>query len=158
MELLEAFAPNADDAVRERASRYRGGVAVFDRLNPRQTAHIIVDLQNGFMDHGQVAEAAMARTIVPNVNRISAALREAAELLCRCQRGRFSRRLLEFSRKHCIAHIIDLFEALGPAIAHGGMFAVGQSCPAERSRRCRCFGADIDQQARWNAGRFIASR
>jgi ureidoacrylate peracid hydrolase len=65
------------DAVRERASRTRGGVAVFDCLYPRQTAHIVVDLQNGFMDHGQVAEVPMARTIVPNVNRISAALRAA---------------------------------------------------------------------------------
>jgi ureidoacrylate peracid hydrolase len=50
---------------------------VFDRLSPRQTAHIVVDLQNGFMDHGQVAEVPMARAIVPNVNRISAALRAA---------------------------------------------------------------------------------
>jgi ureidoacrylate peracid hydrolase len=65
------------DAVRERASRYRGGVAVFDRLNPRQTAHIVIDLQNGFMGHGQVAEVPMARMIVPNVNQISAALRAA---------------------------------------------------------------------------------
>jgi ureidoacrylate peracid hydrolase len=65
------------DAVRERAARNRGGVAVFDRLIPRQTAHIVVDLQNGFMDHGQVAEVPMARSIVPNVNRIIAALRAA---------------------------------------------------------------------------------
>jgi ureidoacrylate peracid hydrolase len=65
------------DAVRERASRYRGGVAVFDRVIPHQTAHIVVDLQNGFMDPGQVAEVPMARLIVPNVNRISAALRTA---------------------------------------------------------------------------------
>jgi ureidoacrylate peracid hydrolase len=50
---------------------------VFNSLIPRQTAHIVVDLQNGFMDHGQVAETPMARTIVPNVNRISAALRVA---------------------------------------------------------------------------------
>jgi ureidoacrylate peracid hydrolase len=65
------------DAVRERATRNRGSVAVFDRLSPRHTAHIVIDLQNGFMDHGQVAEVPMARTIVPNVNRISAALRTA---------------------------------------------------------------------------------
>ncbi len=65
------------DEVRERVTRNRGGVAVFDSLSPRQTAHIVVDLQNGFMDHGQVAETPMARTIVPNVNRISAALRAA---------------------------------------------------------------------------------
>ena len=65
------------DAVCERATRRRGGIAVFDHLNPRQTAHIVVDLQNGFMGQGQVAEVPMARTIVPNVNRISAALRAA---------------------------------------------------------------------------------
>jgi ureidoacrylate peracid hydrolase len=56
------------DAVRERAARNRGGVAVFDRLSPRRTAHIVVDLQNGFMGQGQVAEVPMARAIVPNVN------------------------------------------------------------------------------------------
>ena len=61
------------DAVCERATRRRGGIAVFDHLNPRQTAHIVVDLQNGFMGQGQVAEVPMARTIVPNVNSISAA-------------------------------------------------------------------------------------
>ena len=46
-----------------------------------QTAHIVVDLQNGFMGHGQVAEVAMARTIVPDVNRISAALRAAGGIV-----------------------------------------------------------------------------
>jgi ureidoacrylate peracid hydrolase len=65
------------DEVRERVTRNRGGVAVFNSLIPHQTAHIVVDLQNGFMDHGQVAETPMARTIVPNVNRISATLRAA---------------------------------------------------------------------------------
>jgi hypothetical protein len=68
------------DAVRERVTRRRGGVAVFDQLSPRQTAHIVVDLQNGFMGEGQVAEVPTARTIVPNVNRISAALRAAGGL------------------------------------------------------------------------------
>src|SRR5258708_6737019 len=65
------------DEVRKRVTRNRGGVAVFNSLSPRQTAHIVVDLQNGFMDQGQIAETPMARTIVPNVNRISAALRAA---------------------------------------------------------------------------------
>ena len=41
------------NAVRERAERNRGRVAVFDRLSPRHTAHVVVDLQNGFMDQGQ---------------------------------------------------------------------------------------------------------
>jgi ureidoacrylate peracid hydrolase len=49
----------------------------FDGLDPARTALVVVDLQNGFMAEGQVAETPMARTIVPNVNRISAALRAA---------------------------------------------------------------------------------
>ena len=69
------------DEVRQRAILRRGGVAVFDRLSPRRTAHIVVDLQNGFMAPGQVAEVPMARAIVPNVNRISAALRAAGGLV-----------------------------------------------------------------------------
>ena len=44
------------DEVRERLIIRRGGVAVFDRLRPRRTAHIVVDLQNGFMARGQVVE------------------------------------------------------------------------------------------------------
>ena len=69
------------DEVRERLILRRGGVAVFDRLSPRRTAHIVVDLQNGFMTPGQVAETPMARAIVPNVNRISAALRAVGGLV-----------------------------------------------------------------------------
>jgi ureidoacrylate peracid hydrolase len=48
-----------------------------DKLEGPRTAHIVVDLQNGFMAPGEVAEIPAAREIVPNVNRISAALREA---------------------------------------------------------------------------------
>ena len=69
------------DEVRERVTRRRGGVAVFDRIDPRRTAHIVVDLQNGFMAPGQVLETPMARAIVANVNRISAALRAAGGIV-----------------------------------------------------------------------------
>ena len=69
------------DEVRERLILRRRGVAVFDRLNPRRTAHIVVDLQNGFMAPGQVAEVPVARAIVSNVNRISSALRAAGGLV-----------------------------------------------------------------------------
>ena len=64
-----------------RANQRRGGLRVFNSLNPERTAHIVVDLQNGFMAPGQVAEIATAREIVPNVNRISAALRDAGGLV-----------------------------------------------------------------------------
>src|SRR5580658_647620 len=64
-----------------RANERRGSVRVFDSLVCGRTAHIVVDLQNGFMAPGAVAEITTAREIVPNVNRISAALRQAGGLV-----------------------------------------------------------------------------
>src|SRR5580698_4653097 len=64
-----------------RVTERRGGLRVFDSIDCKRTAHIVVDLQNGFMAPGQVAEIATAREIVPNVNRISAAVREAGGLV-----------------------------------------------------------------------------
>ncbi len=55
----------------------RGRLHLFDTLEPTRTAHVVVDLQNGFMAEGAVAEVPLARAIVPNVNRISRALRAA---------------------------------------------------------------------------------
>jgi ureidoacrylate peracid hydrolase len=48
-----------------------------DPIDPRRTAHVVVDLQNGFMREGAPVEVPTAREIVPNVNRISAALKAA---------------------------------------------------------------------------------
>jgi ureidoacrylate peracid hydrolase len=68
-------------SVIERIAQRRGGMPVFDRLASRRTAHIVVDLQNGFMAPGAVAEIGTARDVVPVVNRISAALRAAGGLV-----------------------------------------------------------------------------
>lgn len=64
----------------QRAMERRGRIHLFDTLDPAKTAHIVVDLQNGFMAPGQPAEIASAREIVPNVNAISAACREVGAL------------------------------------------------------------------------------
>lgn len=68
------------DVVR-RAQERRGRLRVFDTLVPERTAHVVVDLQNGFMAPGAVAEIGNAREIVPSVNRISDALRAAGGLV-----------------------------------------------------------------------------
>src|SRR5580698_8229262 len=72
------------DVVR-RAQERGGRLRVFDTLVPERTAHVVVDLQNGFMAPGAVAEIGNAREIVPNVNRISAALREAGGVVAYIQ-------------------------------------------------------------------------
>jgi hypothetical protein len=64
-------------SVVDRVLARRATLHYIDRLEARRTAHVIVDLQNGFMAPGQPAEIPAAREIVPNVNRISAALRAA---------------------------------------------------------------------------------
>lgn len=64
----------------QRAMERRGRIHLFDTIDPAKTAHIVVDLQNGFMAQGQPAEIATAREIVPNVNAISAACRQSGAL------------------------------------------------------------------------------
>src|ERR1700685_3211286 len=73
--------PAINPDVISRVTERRGSLRVFDSIICVRTAHIIVDLQNGFMAPGQVAEIAAARDIVPNVNRISDAVRLAGGLV-----------------------------------------------------------------------------
>ena len=72
--------PHAVDheAILDRLAAMRGGTRnVFDTLDPARTAHLIVDMQNGFMEQGAPVEVPMAREIVDEVNRVSAAVRAA---------------------------------------------------------------------------------
>ena len=65
-------------AILDRLAGVRGGVRnVFDRPDPARTAHIVVDMQNGFMEPGAPVEVPMARDIVTEVNAISRAVRAA---------------------------------------------------------------------------------
>lgn len=66
----------AERGAGDRAGR-RAGAVPAGGLEPARTAHLVVDLQNGFMTPGAAVEVPLAREIVPNVNRISAALRAA---------------------------------------------------------------------------------
>lgn len=62
----------------ERSAALRGGKdVVFDRIDPARTAHVVVDLQNGFMEEGAPVEVALARELPEGVNAISRALRAA---------------------------------------------------------------------------------
>jgi ureidoacrylate peracid hydrolase len=55
----------------------RGRAHVYDRLAPRSTALVVIDMQNTFMKEGAPAEVPVAREIVPNINRLAAGLRRA---------------------------------------------------------------------------------
>src|SRR6476661_10453474 len=64
-------------SVIDRVVARRGREHVFDDLDPRKTALVVVDMQNGFMvpELGHAA-CKMAHEIVPNINRLAQAVRD----------------------------------------------------------------------------------
>jgi ureidoacrylate peracid hydrolase len=61
--------------------RRRGRLHVFDRIEPRRSALLVVDMQNAWLRPGAAWEQPAARTIVPNVNRLVRATRAAGGLV-----------------------------------------------------------------------------
>jgi nicotinamidase-related amidase len=59
----------------ERVTRRAGRPHPFDAMEPAKTAFVVIDMQNYFMKPGFMGEIPTAREIVPNVNRMAAALR-----------------------------------------------------------------------------------
>jgi ureidoacrylate peracid hydrolase len=66
--------------LRARVLAERGRPHIFDSLDMRRTAHVVVDLQNGFMEPGAPVEVPTAREIIGAVNAISSAVRERGGL------------------------------------------------------------------------------
>ncbi|MGX7895249.1 cysteine hydrolase family protein [Tsuneonella sp. HG222] len=72
--------PHAVDhhAILDSYAAGRGGPRhIWDRIDPSRTAHLVVDMQNGFMEPGAPVEVPEARNIVEEVNRLSRATRAA---------------------------------------------------------------------------------
>lgn len=67
-----AISPRVLEQVAKRGARDR----ILDSLEAARLAHIVVDMQHGFLAPGALVEVPMAREIVDNVNRISAAVRD----------------------------------------------------------------------------------
>ena len=66
------------DAIVERVVGRRGVEHVFADLDPRRAALVVIDMQHAFMDDAVgFAVVPTARDIVPAVNRLAAALRQA---------------------------------------------------------------------------------
>ncbi|MFB6451332.1 cysteine hydrolase family protein [Bradyrhizobium tunisiense] len=60
--------------------RRRGRSRTFEPLAAARTAHVIVDLQNGFVEKDAPVEVPAARMIMPNVNRIIREVRRSGGL------------------------------------------------------------------------------
>jgi len=76
MEETEAMHPfEIPAAIRERVMARRGRMHAFERIEPKTTALVVVDMQRVFLEPGAPSEVTMARAVVPNVNRLARALR-----------------------------------------------------------------------------------
>src|SRR5688500_2985956 len=65
-------------AVVDRVVRHRGREHIYDGFDPTRTALIVVDMQNAFMMPGVAyLLCETAPKIVPNINRLAAAMRNA---------------------------------------------------------------------------------
>jgi len=60
-----------------RLRSWRGKLHLFDALDARRTALVVIDMQHSFVEPGAPSAVATAREIVPNINRIAGALRAA---------------------------------------------------------------------------------
>lgn len=69
---------NIPDSVVQRVLKHRGVEHVYENFDISRTALLVIDMQNGFMMPG-VAHVLCdtAREIVPNINRLATALRDA---------------------------------------------------------------------------------
>ncbi|HLJ18952.1 MAG TPA: isochorismatase family cysteine hydrolase [Stellaceae bacterium] len=65
----------------ERVRARRGRLHPFDRLAPKRTALAVIDMQNAFCAPGAAIEVPVARSIVPHINRLAAAVRSAGGLV-----------------------------------------------------------------------------
>jgi ureidoacrylate peracid hydrolase len=61
----------------ERLRSRRGKLHLFDALEPQRCALVVIDMQKSFVEPGAPSAVATAREIVPNINRLAAALRGA---------------------------------------------------------------------------------
>lgn len=64
-------------SVKDRVIRRQGKIASHDTIDAARTALVVVDMQNYFVAEGFPLEVPVARTIVPNINRLAHALRTA---------------------------------------------------------------------------------
>ena len=65
------------DSIVAGVTRQRGKMNRYDHLVGPKTALVVIDMQNVFMLPGMPVEVPAAREIVPNINKLAAATREA---------------------------------------------------------------------------------
>ena len=64
------------DEIIKRITLRRGHVHLFDKITPKNTALVVIDMQNAFCKEGAQVEVPLSRDIVPNINKLARELRK----------------------------------------------------------------------------------
>jgi ureidoacrylate peracid hydrolase len=64
------------DEIIERVMQRRGRLHLYDHIDPKKTAFIVIDMQNAFCKEGAPVEVPESRSIVPNINSLAGRLRD----------------------------------------------------------------------------------
>jgi len=67
--------------IKDRVIARRGKFHLYEDLDAARTALVVIDMQNAFMEPGAVAEVAVARQIVPNINRLAETCRASGAVV-----------------------------------------------------------------------------
>jgi ureidoacrylate peracid hydrolase len=78
---MDAGLPTLPDELVQRAIYRRGRVNVYDGLDPKRTALLVIDMQHAWLGEGAPFETPATRRIVPAINRLAGALRAAGGLV-----------------------------------------------------------------------------
>jgi len=109
------------DSIVERVVARRGGEHCFADLDPKRTALVVIDLQHAFMnDAVGFAVVPAARDIVPAVNRLAAAVRDAGGGVFWVQMTHDERCLEEWSVAHDMSSP-EMREKRIAALSEGGL-------------------------------------
>lgn len=68
----------------DRVIARRGRLHLFDRIDAKRTAMVVIDMQKTFCEPGAPAEVPASRTIIEPINRLAAALRQAGGKVVWC--------------------------------------------------------------------------
>jgi len=74
-------------AALDRMTARTGKLHPFDAIDPRQTALVVIDMQNYFCKLGHQGEVPASRDIVPNINRLAADVRRRGGLVVWVRNG-----------------------------------------------------------------------
>lgn len=142
----------------DRVVSRQGRARAHEDVPASRTALVIVDMQNHFMRPGGGGEAPMARAIVPNVNRLAAALRAGGGTVVWIRTLFTDEALQTIPHFHRILHTPERFEKRCTALARDaedsqlwpGLEVLPQDLVIEKTRYSALArgASDLDEQLR----------